>query len=65
MTIDAETPATFHRLLNMHIEAGYSKPDLAKLMLIRESALDELLADASAPTFDDHGVRLRLVRDND
>jgi len=49
----------------MHVDAGYSITDLSKLLMTSEKYVEEMTSDVSAPTFQDHGVRLRLVRDED
>ena len=63
--IDGESPTTFNRLLRAHIDLGYTRSELAKLLLVSEKAIDRMLADADAPNFNDHGVRLRLVQEDD
>ncbi|QOV88548.1 ImmA/IrrE family metallo-endopeptidase [Humisphaera borealis] len=61
--IAGESPQVFTRLLQRHLEAGYTKSDLAKLLFVSEPDIDTMLADAAAPTFAEHGVRMRMVRD--
>lgn len=61
--IAGETPTTLTRLIHLHIEAGFSRSDLADLLFVSEETIDRMINDAYAPTFDEHGVRLRLVRD--
>ncbi|MCG8407577.1 MAG: XRE family transcriptional regulator [Phycisphaerales bacterium] len=61
--IEGETPTTLTRLLHMHTEAGFSKSDLADLLFVSEQTIDRMLSETYAPTFDENGVRLRIVRD--
>lgn len=62
VAIDGESPRRFTELLRAHLEAGYSRDDLARLLFVSRRALDEMIDDAEAPTWEDEGVRLRLVR---
>lgn len=62
IAIDGETPKVFARLLNKHIEAGYSRSDLAKLLFVSERDIDEMLTDESSPTWGEDGTRMRLAR---
>lgn len=64
VSIDGESPQTLARLLRAHVDAGYSRTDLVKLLMVSEKEVDFMIADANAPNFHDQGVRLRLVRDD-
>lgn len=61
VTIPGETPRTFTRLLKLHEESGFTRLELAKLLLTDIADVDRILGDANSPSFEDHGVRLRLV----
>jgi len=62
VSIEGESPTTFNRLLQRHLDAGYSPSDLAKLLLVSEASVDRMLRDAmSLPNFKEHGVRLRII----
>jgi Zn-dependent peptidase ImmA (M78 family)/transcriptional regulator with XRE-family HTH domain len=61
VTISGETPHAFARLLQAHLEAGYTIPDLAKMLFTDEKKVQALLRDVNSPTWEQHGVRMRLV----
>lgn len=65
VSIDGESPRAFTRLLKTSLDAGYSRAELAKLLLVSQEEVDRMLAEADTPNFHDHGVRLRLVRDSE
>lgn len=65
ISIDGESPRTFSWLLNAHVNSGFSRADLAKLLFVSEQEIGRMIADAGAPNFQDQGVRLRLLRDED
>ncbi|BAM02438.1 helix-turn-helix domain-containing protein [Phycisphaera mikurensis] len=57
-----ESPMAFKRLLRAHVDAGFTREDLAMLLLVPPARVDEMLVDASSPDWEDGGVRLRLAR---
>lgn len=57
-----ESPRAFKRLLRAHIDAGFTHEQLAEMLFVSKSRLNELLLDASAPDWQDAGVRMRIVR---
>ncbi len=60
--LDGESPHQFSRLLLAHVEAGYSLGEIARLLFIDEDRVKSMLADATSPTWETNGVRLRLIR---
>ncbi len=65
VNISGEAPRVFSQLLQMHLDSGYSRLELAQLLFVPEQAIDDMLADMNAPNILDNGVRLRIVRDDD
>lgn len=63
VSIHGETPTAFTNLLRQHLQNDFTKKDLADLLLINEATLENMLIDATSPTYLDNGVRLRVVRD--
>ncbi len=63
ITIAGETPTTLPRLLKSHLDAGFSRSDLADLLFMQEDTIDNMLIDVDSPNYDESGVRLRIVRD--
>jgi len=63
VSIPGETPSTFTNLLQQHLDKGFSRSDLANLLYVNEDTIDKMLVDAKSPTYQDNGVRLRVVRD--
>jgi Zn-dependent peptidase ImmA (M78 family) len=61
IAVEGETPQMFTQLLKKHLEAGYTVPQLAEMLFVEEQAIHELLRDANSPTWEQDGVRMRLV----
>lgn len=59
--ISGESPAAFTRLLRMHLEAGYTMSTLAEMLFVDEDKIRGMLRDAASPTWEQNGVRMRLV----
>lgn len=62
VNIERETPQQFGRMLQAHLEAGYTIADLSRLLFVGESQIEEMIADYQAPNWERDGVRLRIVR---
>lgn len=60
--IEGESPRIFNQLIKQHIDAGYTRSELAKMLFVMESDIVEMLADATSPTWAAEGVRMRLAR---
>lgn len=63
ISIAGETPTLLKRLLRQQLEKGFTRSDLAKLLLVREETIDRMLVDENSPTHEENGIRLRIVRD--
>jgi Zn-dependent peptidase ImmA (M78 family)/transcriptional regulator with XRE-family HTH domain len=61
ISVAGETPQAFSRLLNQHLEAGYTVPQLAEMLFIEKDEIHRLLNDAQSPTWETNGVRMRLA----
>ena len=61
IAIAGETPQAFTRLLQMHLEAGYTMSQLASMLFVDEQWVQSMLRDANSPTWESHGVRMRLA----
>ncbi len=59
--VKPESPRGFKRMVQAHSEAGYSIEEVARLLLISQDEVEQLLTEVNAPDWDTHGVRLRLV----
>ena len=62
VSIAREVPQAFRGLLEQHIEAGYTRDELAKLLLMSRSDIDRMFADHYNISEADGGPRLRIVR---
>lgn len=62
VAIEGETPHEFTNLLQRHLEAGYTRTDLAKLLFVGEQDVELMLQDAAAPNWEQNGVRMRIAR---
>lgn len=62
VTVAGETPRMFGHLLRANLEAGLTRSELAQLLFIGDSELLTMMRDEGAPTWEQQGVRLRLVR---
>lgn len=60
--IAGETPTAFTNLLHQAIDKGFTKRDLADWLFVFEDSIDKMLIDAQSPSYQDSGVRLRVVR---
>lgn len=60
--ISRESPRQVARMLKTHMDAGYTKQELARLLFVTVSKVEAMLADYTAPNWEDQGVRLRLAR---
>lgn len=63
VSIAGETPTAFTNLLQQAIDKGFTKKDLADWLFVFEDTIDTMLIDARSPSYQDSGVRLRVVRD--
>lgn len=59
--IDGETPRHFAYLLHANLQK-YSREELAKMLFVTPKDIEDMIADCDSPKWEDHGVRLRLVR---
>lgn len=63
VSIANETPRRFRHLIKWHLDAGFSREQMAMLLFVSPVDVDEIMADhTAAPEWEDEGVRLRLVR---
>lgn len=60
--IDRESPRKFVQLLQLHLDSGYTREELAKLLFATPEQVEEMLKDATVAMWQGQGVRLRLVR---
>ena len=61
VSISGETPMAFTRLLRKHLEGGYTVADLGVMLLVEEQEVHAILRDATSPTWEQDGVRMRFV----
>lgn len=57
-----ESPRAFKRLLQAHLDAGYTYEHLAELLLVSLDELKRMLVDVASPDWQDTGVRMRIAR---
>ena len=57
-----ESPLGFKRLIQHHLDAGFSESDLARRLLVSPERCHEIISDTQSPDWEDGGVRLRLAR---
>lgn len=61
VTLKAESPRSFKRMVHAHMDAGYSIDELSHLLLLSHDQVEKLVCEVQAPDWETHGVRLRLV----
>ncbi|MEM6393571.1 MAG: ImmA/IrrE family metallo-endopeptidase [Planctomycetota bacterium] len=62
VSVSRESPLGYKRLIRQHQDAGFSPNDLARILLLPASSVNELLIDSNSPDWREDGVRLRLAR---